>query len=214
MQTICEGLILSKKGFGEGHLSINFLDSQLGKLRVTAYGAALETGKRRSTLLTGSFVEGLLTKNSKNPDYYILSDTKVILLLDDIRQELKSMGFAFYVLEILDMMILEGDLFPYYQDLLESFRLFENNLDEKYILFFLAKFLGKEGWLYIPEEEKLHTTTKRFLNDAFGHSMDFLQGKNISQPRRRELVYFFAHAVKRARFRMPHSLELIRFGEY
>lgn len=213
-QRLCEGLILSKKGFGEGHLSINFLDAEIGKVRVTAYGAALETGKRRSTLLTGSFVEGLITQNPRNPEYYILSDTKLIFSLDNIREELKSIGFAFYLLEILDMMLLEGDLFPYYADLLGSFELFEDNLDEKYILFFLAKFLGGEGWLHIPEEEKLHETTKRFINDSQTHSMDFLQGKNISQPRRRELAYFFAHAVKRARNRMPNSLELLRFGDF
>jgi recombinational DNA repair protein (RecF pathway) len=40
MERHCEGLILSKKGFGEGHLILNFLDSELGKIRLVAYGAA------------------------------------------------------------------------------------------------------------------------------------------------------------------------------
>ncbi|MGL5956511.1 MAG: hypothetical protein ACRC0X_07940 [Brevinema sp.] len=214
MQRLCEGVILSKRGFGAGNLILNFLDSEMGKITLTAYGAALETGKRRAGFVSGAFIEGLITTHAKNSERYLLSDTKSILSIDNIRAQLKPMGFAFFTLEILDMMILENDLFEYYHDLLSAFRLFDQNLDEKYVLFFLAKFLGNESWLYIPEQEKLHDSTKRFLSDALNNPMEFLQGKNISHPRRHELAYFFAHAVKRAKFRMPHSLELLRFGEF
>ncbi|MGL4676702.1 MAG: hypothetical protein ACRCWI_03440 [Brevinema sp.] len=213
MQRLCEGVILSKRGFGAGNLILNFLDAEIGKITLTAYGVALETGKRRAGFVSGAFIEGLVKTHPKNPERFLLSDTRSILSIDNIWVQLKSMGFAFFTLEILDMMILENDLFEYYSDLLEAFRLFNENLDEKYVLFFLAKFLGYENWLYIPEQEKLHDSSKRFLLDALNNPMEFLQGKNISNPRRHELSYFFAHAVKRAKFRMPHSLELLRFGE-
>ncbi len=208
---LCEGLILSKKGFGEGHLSINFLDSQRGKLRVVAYGAALETGKRRASIASGSFIEGLITQKN---DRYVLSDTKSILTIDHVREELKPMGFTFFALEVLDMMLLEEDIFSYYDDLFESFKLFDQTLDEKYILFFLAKFLGNDSWLNIPEYEKLSDPSKLFINDAQNNPINFLQGKAISSSRRHNISYFLAHAVKRARYRLPHSLELLRFGEY
>ncbi len=208
---LCEGLILSKKGFGEGHLSINFLDSQRGKMRVSAYGAALETGKRRAGISSGSFIEGLITL--KKSEYYVLSDTKSLLSIDNVRSEFKPMGFAFFVLEILDMMLLEGDIFLYYEDLFESFKLFDQSLDEKYILFFIAKFLGNEGWLHISEYDRLHDTTKRFINYSLQSPMQFLQGKTLSSNIAHELSYFFAYAVKKARFKKLHSLELLRFDK-
>ncbi len=213
MERHCEGLILSKKGFGEGHLILNFLDSELGKIRLVAYGAALETGKRRAHTLSGTFLEGLITSSPKKPDSYQLSDSKTILSIDNIREDLRPMGFTFFTLEILDLLILEGDLFPYYDHLLQTFQLFNESLDEKYILFFLGKFLAGESWLDIPEQEKLQEKTKKFLNDALRHDGYFLQGKNISLSRRRELAFFYAHAVKRAKNKMPHSLELLRFQE-
>ena len=214
MQRLCEGIILSKKGFGEGHLILNFLDSEFGKITLTSYGSALETGKRRALLLSGSFIEGLIKTAPKNNDRYLLSDTKTIFSMDNIREDLKPMGFAFFTLEILDMLIMEGDLFPYYSDLYTAFTLFDQTLDEKYLLFFLAKFLNGESWLDIPEQDRLQDQTKRFILDSLSHPIEFLQGKNISTPRRHELSYFYAHAVKRAKNIMPHSLELLRFHEF
>ncbi len=206
MERICEGVILSKKGFGEGHLSINFLDSEYGKIRLTAFGAGLETGKRRAGISSGSFIQGLVkSKDDRN----ILSDIKPLLSIDNIREDLKPMGFSFFVLEILDMMVLEGDLFPYYDDLLKCFELFDDSLDEKYILFFLAKFLSGEGWIY--SLDRLRPTTRRFVEDAQTHDMDFLKGIHISEPRKKELAYFCAAAVKNAKNRLPHSTELLRF---
>ena len=95
MQRLCEGIILSKKGFGEGHLILNFLDSEFGKITLTSYGSALETGKRRALLLSGSFIEGLIKTAPKNNDRYLLSDTKTIFSMDNIREDLKPMGFTF-----------------------------------------------------------------------------------------------------------------------
>ncbi len=212
MQRLCEGIILSKKGFGDGHLILNFLDSEFGKITLTSYGTALETGTRRALLLSGSFIEGLITNNKKN-DRYLLSDSKIIFAMDNIREDLKPMGFAFFTLEILDMLVMEGDLFPYYSDLYTAFTLFDASLDEKYLLFFLAKFLNGESWLDIPEQEKLQAQSKRFIFDALTHPIEFLQGKNISNSRRHELSYFYAHAIKRAKYTMPHSIELLRFHE-
>lgn len=213
MERNCEGLILSKKGFGEGHLIINFLDSHFGKMKLVAYGAALETGLRRVNIQSGSFLEGLISSSPKTPNTYHLKDTKTILSIDHIRENLRPMGFTFFTLEIIDLLILEGDLFPYYKDLYSAFQLFEESLDEKYVLFFLAKFLSGESWLDIPEQEKLQHQTKRFINDAQQYNITFLQGKYISTPRCHELSYFFAHAVKRAINKMPHSIELLRFHE-
>lgn len=213
MQSICEGLILSKKGFGTGHLILNFLDSHLGKITPISYGAALETGKRRASILSGSFIQGLLTTNPRNPEKLLLSDTKSLMSLDNLRQELRPMGFTLFTLEILDMILQEGEEFPYYAELYHAFELFDQYLDEKYVLFFLAKFLGGEGWLVIPEQGKLTDKTKRFLEDAQTNPVYFLQGKNISSNRKHELSYFFVHVVKRACSKKPNSLELLRFTD-
>lgn len=211
MNRYCEGLILSKKGFGEGHLFLTILDSEYGKIKVAAYGAALETGTRRMVTLTGSFLEGLLIPHRNQSDKWQLSDAKVVFSIDNLRASLKSMGFTFFCLEILDTLILENDLFSYYTDLYTSFQLFDQSLDEKYILFFLAKFLDGEGWLHIPEQKKLQTQTRRFIHDATQQEIGFLQGKNISSPRKKELSYFFAHVLKKITGSVPHSLELLRF---
>ncbi|MGL4387861.1 MAG: DNA repair protein RecO [Brevinema sp.] len=204
----CEGLILSKKGFGSGHLILNFLDSELGKIKIIAYGAALETGSRRAMIQSGSFIEGLI---SQKKDSFQLTDSKLALSSSEARDDLKYMGFMFFTLELIDYFLLEGDLFPYYTDLKEAFELFYESLDEKYLLFFLAKFLSCEGWLEIHEKKKLKPQTLRFLADSREHSMNFLQGKNISPPRKQELSYFFSYALQDSRGTLPHSLELLRF---
>ncbi|MGL4394838.1 MAG: DNA repair protein RecO [Brevinema sp.] len=204
----CEGLILSKKGFGSGHLILNFLDSELGKVKIMAYGAALETGARRAMIQSGSFIEGLI---SKKKDALQLTDSKLLLSSSQARDDLRYMGFMFFTLEMIDHFLLEGDLFPYYEDLKEAFELFYESLDEKYLLFFLGKFLSCESWLEIAEKDKLQAQTLRFLSDSREHPMNFLQGKNISMPRKKELSYFYAYALQDARGKMPHSLELLRF---
>jgi len=211
MNRYCEGLILSKKGFGEGHLLLTILDSEYGKIQVAAYGAALETGIRRSVTLTGSFIEGLLIPNRNQLDRWQLSEAKIIFSIENIRITLKAMGFTFFTLEILNTLILEGDIFAHYTDLLISFQLFDQSLDEKYILFFIAKFLAKEGWIDHSDKNKLQTQTIRFINDAYYQNINFLQGKNISLPRKKELAYYYAHIIKKITGQIPHSLELLRF---
>lgn len=211
MNRHCEGLILSKKGFGEGHLILNFLDSHHGKIKIIAYGAALETGSRRAIIQSGSFIEGLIVQ--KNDASHQLTDSKLLLSLDTVLNDLKYMGFLFFTLELLDQFVLEGDLFPYYKDLKNAFELFQETLDEKYMLFFLGKFLSNEGWLDIPEKENLKPQTIRFLSDARNHPIIFLQGKNISTPRKQELSYFYSYALQHAKGKLPHSLELLRFDE-
>ncbi|MGL4562518.1 MAG: DNA repair protein RecO [Brevinema sp.] len=208
MNQHCEGLVLSKKGFGEGHLILNFLDKKAGKIKVIAYGAALETGARRAMIQSGSFIEGLIISQK---DGLRLTDSKLLLSSFQARNDLKQMGFIFFTLELLDHFLLEGDLFPYYNDLKEAFELFYETLDEKYLLFFLGKFLSCESWLEIREKNQLKPQTLRFLSDSREHSMNFLQGKNISSPRKQELAYFFSYALQDAKGKLPHSLELLKF---
>lgn len=207
----CTALILSKRGFGEGHLLLTVLDADRGKTKYSAFGAALETGVRRAALLSGSFIQGLISP-SKIPQFEILNETQLLFSAENLRSDLKLMGFLLFTLEILDKMLMEEELFEYFDELFETFRLFDENQDEKYTLFFLSKFLSSGSWLEIPQKQKLSAQTKRFINDSNNYPSSFLQGKNISNQRKHELSYFFAHAVKHARGYMPCSLELLKFN--
>lgn len=206
----CKALILSKKGFGEGHLLLTVLDADRGKTKYSAFGAALETGSRRAALLSGSFIQGLILP-SKTPQFGILHETQLLFSAENLRSDLRLMGFLLFTLEILDKMLMEEELFEYFAELFETFLLFDKNQDEKYTLFFLSKFLSSGSWLEIPEKNKLSAQTQRFINDSNHYPSSFLQGKNISSQRKHELSYFFAHAVKHARGHMPRSLELLKF---
>ncbi|MGL4367425.1 MAG: hypothetical protein ACRCTQ_04000 [Brevinemataceae bacterium] len=211
MNRHCEGLILSKKGFGSGHLILNFLDKDKGKIKLTAYGAALETGSRRSNILSGSFIQGLTKTSHSEKPKEVISDIVTIFSINFLSTSLKATGFAFFALEILDLFLMEEIPFPYYDELFDTFLLFNDTLDEKYILFFLVKFLSQESWMIPQLTAQLNPQTQRFIHDAHNKHISFLQGKNISSPRKQELSFFLANLTKNIRGTYPKSFELLRF---
>ncbi|MGL5720878.1 MAG: hypothetical protein ACRCY4_00540 [Brevinema sp.] len=208
MSRTCTALILSKKGFGEGNLLLNVLDEEYGRLSLAAYGGALETGSRRATLLSGNLISGLV---ESTPQGERVSDSVVLSSYENIRAELKPMGFFLFTLEILDMVLPPQLPLEDFSNLLRALSLFEASIDEKFVLFYIIRLLYQEGWMEIPEKEQLSSPAQRFCRDAGIHNPDFLSGKHISASRKHEIVFFIIHMLKKALGKTPKSLELLRF---
>ncbi|MGL5253841.1 MAG: hypothetical protein ACRC9L_02285 [Brevinema sp.] len=208
MSRTCTALILSKKGFGEGNLLLNVLDEEYGRISLAAYGGALETGSRRAALLSGNLINGLV---QSTPQGERISESVVLSSYDNIRSELKPMGFFLFTLEILDMILPIQLPLENFSNLLKALSLFDASIDEKFVLFYITGLLYQEGWMEIPEKERLSTPALRFCRDAGLNSPEFLSGKHISASRKHEIVYFITHMIKKAIGKTPKSLELLRF---
>lgn len=206
MSRCSTALILSKKGFGEGSLLLTVLDSERGKLKALSFGGALERGSRRAALLSGNLIEGLFQASDKGAE--LLSEAVVRSSYDYIRSQLKSVAYFLTALEIIDALLPWEAPLESFSLLTEALEFFNDSGDEKFILFYLLRFLSEEGWL---EEfpASLSEPSKRFFNDACTKPPSFLHGKNISDAKKREILALCESTVRKVSGKKLKSLELL-----
>lgn len=158
-----KAFILGNYSFGEADRNLIVLTEDFGKIQLTVKG--ILKSKKRDKVATEalSYVDFLLYKKG---DQFIVSDFSLIENFNNIRQDLDSLSFAFYILAIVNKFVFEGYRVP------KIFRLLKNSLyylnqekDRKkqllllnYVLFFLMQeegiFRMDEILEHLSSEEK------------------------------------------------------------
>ncbi|MFQ5611790.1 MAG: DNA repair protein RecO [Anaerolineae bacterium] len=108
-----EGLVLRRTDFGEADRLLTVFTPDLGKLRLIAKGAR-KTKSRKAGHIELFTHTALLVAKGRNLD--IISQAESLESFRPLREDLGRISYAYYVVELLDRFIEEGD---------ENFPLFE-----------------------------------------------------------------------------------------
>ncbi|KYM43362.1 DNA repair protein RecO [Fusobacterium necrophorum] len=114
-----KAFVLGNYSFGEADRNLILLTEDFGKIQLTVKG--ILKSKRRDKVATEpiSYVEFLLYKKGEQ---FIVNDFSLLESFENIRQDLDSLGVAFYLLAVLNKFVFEGYRVP------KIFRLLKNSL--------------------------------------------------------------------------------------
>lgn len=114
-----KAFVLGNYSFGEADRNLILLTEDFGKIQLTVKG--ILKSKRRDRVATEpvSYVEFLLYRKGEQ---FIVNDFSLLESFENIRQDLDSLGVAFYLLAVLNKFVFEGYRVP------KIFRLLKNSL--------------------------------------------------------------------------------------
>jgi DNA repair protein RecO (recombination protein O) len=112
-----EGIILKRSNYGEADRLLTIFTKNHGKLRVIAKGVRRITSRRGGNLELFNHVSVYLN-NGKNLDS--LSEVEVFNSFSDWRTDLKAVGVAYYLCELVDKLTAEGQEHNQVFDLLKQ----------------------------------------------------------------------------------------------
>lgn len=139
------GLILARKNFSEGDKILTLLTPNFGKIVVLAKGVRRINSHRAPHLELFNDVE-LVLHQGKTFD--LITESRVISNFSDLRQDLKLVGYIYYVTEVLERLLPERQkheaVYYNFQNFLKSLSLpnSENMVKE-----FVVQLLWELGYL-------------------------------------------------------------------
>lgn len=116
-----EGIILKRSNFGEADRLLTIFTKNHGKLRVIAKGVRRITSRRGGSLELFNYVSVYLN-NGKNLDN--VSEVEILNHFTNWRKNIKAVGVAYYLCELVDKLTAEG------QEHYQVFELLVNSLSE------------------------------------------------------------------------------------
>jgi recombinational DNA repair protein (RecF pathway) len=220
-------ILIKKNDFGEGSSFFTAIDRELGKIRFLSFGSSREKSARRSSLLIGNLVTGVLLRKpdpDAEPDY-TLKEIAAEKTYPSFTRDLKKMSFCFLLFETLDLSLSKDEPFTLFDELLGTLDRAEDS-DESagYFLRMIFLLLRSEGVLPDNEETaenlqaifsskfSLGNGTVRFLNDCFLHgNASCMDGKKLSPRVVQNLLDYLRKLTLYHYRREPASLDLIKF---
>lgn len=173
-----EGIILKRKNFGESDRLITVLTKDHGKLQLKASGVRKITSRRASHIELLNHVAISIHKGKAAP---ILTEAMTIQNYSDIKNDLRRVGLAYHICEIVDALCAEN------QEQRSIFFLLQNILDN----------ISKEGnivqKMYDFEIELLHQLgfyPKTEMTENFNPSY-FIEGLLERKLKARPLLHKF-----------------------
>ena len=116
-----EGIILKRSNFGEADRLLTIFTKNHGKIRVIAKGVRKITSRRGGNLELFNYVSVYLN-NGKSIDSLV--EVEVVKSFSEWRKEIKAVGVAYYLCELVDKLTAEG------QEHYQVFNLLRNSLSE------------------------------------------------------------------------------------
>lgn len=222
------GILIKKTEFGDGNSVFTAVDRENGKVRFLSFGSSRANSARRSSLLVGNLVSGVMIGKpdpDSEPDF-TLKEICAENTYPSIARSLDKGSFRFLLFEILDMTITGGAVFPLFDDLLGTLERAESETDAKgHFLRMIFLLLRTEGVLPDNAESAenlkdifrsdfvLGNGSARFLDDCFLHkNASCMDGKILSQRVVGNLLDYIGKIMLAHYRREPASLELIRTG--
>ncbi|RXZ69479.1 DNA repair protein RecO [Fusobacterium necrophorum] len=148
-----KAFVLGNYLFGEADRNLILLTEDFGKITLTVKG--ILKSKRRDKIATEplSYVEFLLYKKGEQ---FIVSDFSLLESFENIRKDLDSLSFAFYLLAVVNKFVFEGYHVPKIFRLLKNSLYYlnqENNRRKQLLLlnYFLFFLMQEEGIFRIDE---------------------------------------------------------------
>ena len=218
-------VILKHSDFGEGHSSFTLLEKDIGKIEVAAFGSAREKSRRRSSLLVGNLVKGIIYRKS-DEDRFAIQDADILETYTGITSDLHKLSYLYLLFEILNNLLTPETPFPLFDPFVSVLRKMDCCPDfEKYFYHFIIRFFDHEG--YLPDfgdpqeiQEALITPdfqpgngTQRFIRDILEHAnWVFLDPKSLSISVASELLSLCSLLYRSQTGKKLLSLNLIGTG--
>jgi DNA repair protein RecO (recombination protein O) len=100
-----EGIVLKRKNIGESDRLLTVFTKESGKLLIKATGVRKITSRRSSHIEPLNHIMFMMHKGNKTP---ILTEVETITHYDAIKKDLRKIGLAYHICEIIDGLCAEG----------------------------------------------------------------------------------------------------------
>jgi DNA repair protein RecO (recombination protein O) len=100
-----EGIVLKRKNIGEADRLLTVFTKENGKLQLKATGVRKITSRRSAHIEPLNHVIFMLHKGKATP---VLTEVETLYNYDGIKKDLKKIGLAYHILEIVDGLCAEG----------------------------------------------------------------------------------------------------------
>lgn len=226
--TSIEGIVLKQSDFGENHRIVSIIDKTRGRFDFAAFGVSSGKSRRRSALLAGNIISGIVHTDSR-ANGWSLTEARAENCFDGIREDYSRSALLFLILEMLYIALQKDQPFSEYDLLIETLKKIESKpRPEKYALSFLYDLLRSEG--IFPEysqgfgEQINHYLVKtgktdfalgngslRFIKDSESVGIDYWDNKELSISVMKNLVELLEIVTLSEYEKKLLSTELIRF---
>jgi len=147
-----EGIIIKRRNMGEADRILTVMTKEHGKIQVKAVGVRRITSRRSSHVELLNTVSMTLYKSQRLP---VLTEIMTSEDFSEIKSDLKKVGVAYHICELIDSLCPENQenrqIYFLLKELLEQFSITENLYEAVYQ--FETKLLEQLG--YWPENENL-----------------------------------------------------------